>query len=104
MAAGVVLTPVFFGAAYFLGLALQSLIGGKKIPIAAALVAIPIIVSFKGWLELLTGISFTRLADRFDNAGFFAKTGLTVLVLASIALYIAMFYGLYVLANSRGWL
>jgi len=100
---GALLTPVFFIVAYFLGLLLAMLFGDHgPVRIAAGLVAIPMVMGFMGWLELVTGVSFRRLQTVFDKGGL-AQLGLTLLVIASGAGLIALFVFLYTIANERSW-
>jgi hypothetical protein len=103
LAAGALLTPVFFVLAYLLGLLLASLFGdGGPVRIAVGLVALPLVMAFIGWLELVTGVPFRRLQKLFEKAGL-ARLGITLHVLASAGALLAGFLYMYGVASARGW-
>jgi hypothetical protein len=92
--AGIALTPVGFGLAYLLGRSLQPVRGLLR-SILIGLVALPMVVAFAGWLELITGAPFGRLAHRFDTAGALEKIRLSLLVIGSIIPFIALGAAIY---------
>jgi hypothetical protein len=72
------------------------------VKIAVGLVALPVVMAFIGWLEIVTGVSFRRLQRLFDKGGL-VQLGVTFLVLASIGALIAGSIYMYNVANARGW-
>ena len=110
--AGAALTPIFFFMAYFLGLLLAFLFGDNgPVKIAVGLIALPLVLSFIGVIELLTGFSFRHL-NQLSEKGIFeqgfveglALVGAFVLVIASAVGFVVMFVYLYNFAVQGGWL
>jgi hypothetical protein len=56
---------------------------------ASALVGLPLAISMIGLMEITLGISFTDLAEQFDQEDIFMKFGIAVVVLAFAAAYLA---------------
>jgi hypothetical protein len=56
---------------------------------ASALVGLPLAISMIGLMEVILGISFTDLAERFDQEDIFMKFGIAIVVLSFAAAYLA---------------
>lgn len=56
---------------------------------ASALVGLPLAISMIGLMEIILGINFADLAQRFDKGGFFLKCGIAIVVLSFVAVYLA---------------
>ena len=57
------------------------------IPVGAV-TALSLAISMVGWVEIVLGIGFADLADRFDRGGIFVKAGNLLVVLSLIRLYL----------------
>jgi hypothetical protein len=63
---------------------------------------LPLAVSFIGLTEIVLGIEFTTLSERFDQGNALVKLGILVVVLAIVAAYLAgaiVFYQRYLAAH-----
>ncbi len=66
--------------------AIGRLTGHWLIPVGAV-TALPLAISMVGWVEIVLGIGFADLADRFDRGGILAKAGIILVVMSLIGLY-----------------
>ncbi len=80
---GLALLPVGFFVWYAITVFLIETTGGLLLITPALFMAAALALAFVGWLEVLTGIRFSRLARAFDDGGFLAKIGIGIFVIAS---------------------
>jgi hypothetical protein len=80
---GFALTALIILALYAVG----RLTGHWLIPVGAV-TALPLAISMVGWVEIVLGIGFTDLANRFDRGGILVKAGILLVVLSVIGLYV----------------
>jgi hypothetical protein len=107
MTAGALLAPVIFFAAWCLILILVALFGpgilGYGVLIAGTgAAAVPLVLAFVGWLQLVTGVPFSRLESTFKEGGLGAL-GILVLVLGSAVAFIAALIYVADIGFARGW-
>ncbi len=57
--------------------------------VASALVGLPLAISMVGLMEIVLGINFADLAQRFDRGGFILKCGISIVVLCFVGVYLA---------------
>jgi hypothetical protein len=80
---GFALTALIIAALYVIG----RLTGHWLIPVGAVM-ALPLAISMVGWVEIALGIGFADLADRFERGGILVKSGIILVVLSLIGLYL----------------
>jgi hypothetical protein len=100
MCVGVVLTPIVA----YLCVRLPKQIFDAPVRETAVFVALPVVLTFLGWLEFLTGVSFLRLSHRFDTGRPSVRLGLALFVFASVIAFITLIILICNLASSWGWL
>ena len=81
---GFALTALIILALYAVG----QLKGDWLIPVGAV-TALPFGISMVGWVEIVLGIGFADLANRFDPGGILVKARILLLVLSVIGLYLS---------------
>jgi hypothetical protein len=82
--AGVVLTATMLGLFFAMGRWIGSFTGWITIVISLS----PVMLIFAGWLQVLTGLPFSKLSVQFDSSPPLKKIWLSVVFLVSSMIFI----------------
>jgi hypothetical protein len=55
----------------------------RAIQAVSSVLGLPFANSLIGLIEIVPGIDFARIADRFDRGGFYVKLGLSIVVFSN---------------------